>query len=144
MEIYEVIDSFRRFAETSWVTVMNINGHIGWDDNPYFEDDWLQANWELLVEKALLDEGQFLAPYGYNTPPACRYIMKERETTHHLCCRKKNAPDIGYFFCRFGSMEAGRFTLRPPYNFVSARKFGQEDIVELAYSDLDFFIKTDF
>jgi hypothetical protein len=60
-----------------------------WDNDLRFTDDWLQANWELLVERQLLKREGYLNTFCmfYECD---RYTQKDAKVTHEIICRSKN------------------------------------------------------
>jgi len=52
-----VITRFRQLLNSSWSSFNEIMTAHDWDNDPYFIDDWLQANWDLLVCRQLVGQG---------------------------------------------------------------------------------------
>ncbi|ADI38001.1 putative uncharacterized protein [Waddlia chondrophila 2032/99] len=56
---------FREFLNISWDHVIyKIMDEHNWDDDSDFIDDWMQINWELLVERELLENRFTLAQFS--------------------------------------------------------------------------------
>ena len=48
MNVENLVENFRQLIIAAWPQLQAIVGQV--KDHPYFIDDWLQANWELMVE----------------------------------------------------------------------------------------------
>ena len=135
-----------------------IQEYLDWDDSPYFYDDWMQANWELMVEQQFFGvclsfdkpiERGFLFPYGGLNPSSDdRYTGRDEVLTHRVVCRKKGRAKTKYNFIRFVTRDKGRyFKIAAPYDFVSvvdAKKGDRArdvDILKIRFDKLEFFIE---
>ena len=80
---------FRKFLLDCWPDIDALMEDHDWHDDGYFIDEWLQSNWELLVERQLLKKAghvnSFGIYYGRN-----RYAQKESTITHEIICRPKD------------------------------------------------------
>lgn len=141
MSIYQLMVSFRNFLNSSWPSVMETMEEHDWDDSPYFLDQWIQANWELLVEKHILEPKQLLVPYGYNSSPGCRYSHKEDKSTHRVVCKKKGDADFGYIFLCFESKMKGAYSISPPFDYASIKNIKEGTILDVDFKALEFAIE---
>lgn len=65
IDITEHIQKFRKFLNISFnYTISNIMDDHDWENDGYFIDDWMQINWEILVERELLGVNYGLTLYG--------------------------------------------------------------------------------
>ena len=55
-----------------------------WDDDGSFIREWLQVNWEFLVERELLEKKGFLKPYTYSNH---RITFPNAVATHVIICK---------------------------------------------------------
>lgn len=95
---------------------------LDWDNSPTFIDDWMQANWELLVEKHLLKSGQYLTSYGYDISSECRYSDKGVSSTHQVVCRRKDQPTgTTYIFLCFLTKRNGVHKIEPPFDLIDIK-----------------------
>ena len=117
MQINQLIDNFRCFLLSCWPQFLKLQCQINWDESPYFTDDWLQANWELMVEYQALKHEQYLAPYGYNHASDCRYLNKGKVCTHRVACKEINKEEVFYFLCLVTKSDDG-CAIRPPFDFI--------------------------
>lgn len=65
IDVTNHIEKFRHFLITVWEDLENLMEYHDWDNDGKFIHDWLQINWELLVERELLGKNDFLASFGY-------------------------------------------------------------------------------
>jgi hypothetical protein len=61
------IERFRNFLNSAWPALTEVLGEHDWDDDAYFLEDWLDANWNLLVCRQLLGKGSVLQPFAIAT-----------------------------------------------------------------------------
>jgi len=82
---------FQSFLQESWDSAQEFLGKS--EETVGLVDDWLQANWELLVEAAVCPEpGQFLEFYGEGADcngASSRVWMPEAQPTHRIYCVPK-------------------------------------------------------
>jgi len=106
------------------------------DDNEVFVQNWLQANWELLVESAFpAEQGVFLEVYGDGADcngESSRVLYPDKLPNYSVYCQlKENEVGIdrisneevvfsekGMPFDRFVAIEKGWYFERPPFDHV--------------------------
>jgi hypothetical protein len=64
MEIDKAIRTFTGFLNSSWDIVYQLLLNRDYTTNESSINDWLQANWELLVERKVLKVNEYLEVYG--------------------------------------------------------------------------------
>lgn len=144
------LKAFSEYLNRSWPALQ-----------PFFESDktgslkcdWLQANWELLME----EDGQFLEVYGEGAD-CCgensRVLFPEQVSTHRVVCVPEDGGDSvfdhlgsSYKSLRGGVIvfeylvalkDKGYYSEEPPFNFVLAEQNGTEILLEL--SQIEFKI----
>lgn len=57
------IKRFRNYLAGVWHIMEELIKNHDWEKDPHFIEDWLQANWEYLVEQELLGLGKYLMPF---------------------------------------------------------------------------------
>lgn len=136
---------FADFLNKSWDTVQPLLLNRLYTTNDSSKDDWLQANWEILVERKILPVNEYLEPYGNG---ADFYSMYSRITdiksnpTHKINIAVVNRIDIlnnikiencEYSFNRLVGFENGFYTDRAPFNFIliEDEKLGIERVFTL-------------
>lgn len=141
MSINQLIINFHSFLIACWPNLSKILDQLDWDESPYFLDNWMQANWELIVEMQTLDAGQLLVPYGYGSSSGCRYTCRDAKLTHRVTCKKKCVPEYQYNFLCFVSKRDGVFKIEPPFNFIDVEDVKTGDRFSLAFDEVDFSIE---
>lgn len=141
MSIDEIILNYRNFLVVSWSCLSEILNELDWDESPYFLDEWMQANWELLVEKQI-DEVDTLASYGYDGSSACRYSDKNRTVTHRVICwETEEETETKYIFLCFVTKKDGAYEIAPPFDYVSVENFATRERLALPLNKVKFSIE---
>ncbi len=132
MSVDEIVRNFQQFLEASWQSVKSILPLTGGEDLRW---DWLQANWEILVEAVIHPDGaSFLEIYGEGAEcnEASNRVWKPHaEATHRVCCVPKDGSEVTDLvtgrsiepqdldFFGFGNPDREqRLILHPPFNVV--------------------------
>jgi len=76
MSIEEMVLNFRDFLNASWSSIRKILYILDWDGDSYFLDDWIEANWELLVDRQI--SNAVLVPYGVRYPESRHLVEEDR------------------------------------------------------------------
>lgn len=139
LTLSEYIENFRKVIEMSWHHVASIEPYPR--DNPHdvgeAVGDWLQMQWEYLVEGMLRWTGQldgFLECYGVGADSgfSSRYADVEAGATHRICIRPRHGsslheliegklitfPEEGLPFHEFVSFPNGWHAPFPPFDHV--------------------------
>ena len=87
----EIVRGFARFLSASWGETIRAAGVLEHLDTAGFMNDWVQANWELLVEMPFRDSAGnvYLEPYGEGAEcndPSSRVWNPEALPTHRVVC----------------------------------------------------------
>ena len=133
MDVDEIVRNFQQFLEASWQSVESMLPLT--PEGEHFRLDWLQANWEILVEAVIHPGGaSFLEFYGEGAEcngASSRVWKPDAEATHRICCvptdgnevtdlvtgRSIEPQDLDFF--GFGTPDRERFQfLHPPFNVV--------------------------
>ena len=155
----EYIENFRKLIELSWDHVASLEPYP--DSNPQEVGetlgDWLQMQWEYLVEGMLRWVGQldgYLECYADGTDSGfgCRYFDNDAGATHRICIRPRRGssleeliecknipfPDEGLPFDRFVSFSNGWHNSCPPFDHVLV-----EDLPADLDSDVDLVFRLE-
>ena len=133
MNVDEIVRKFQQFLEASWQSVENMLPLT--EEGEHLRLDWLQANWEILVEDTLRpDTISFLEFYGEGAEcngASSRVWKPDAEATHRICCVSKDGSEVTDLvtgrsiepqdleFFGFGHPDRERFLiLHPPFNVV--------------------------
>ncbi len=116
-------------------------------------DNWLQFNWEIMVELAICDSGTFLVPYGGGAD-----ILSDSERVTHpyakevyeIICKpiQDKVYDAftneelflkNYRFHRFVKRDIDTFTDYPPYNCIVLENLFIDEYCYITVKDIQFF-----
>ena len=132
MEINKEIRAFASFLNTSWDIVVPLLSGREYTSDESSIGGWLQANWEILVEKKILKQNEYLEIYSdgadYNGASS-RMNDIEALPTHNLTVfLHDKAVDIlnneivinkeELEFDRLVGFQDGFYTNQPPFNYV--------------------------
>lgn len=153
--INKIVRQFKLFVETSWPSVMSV-----FEENSEAENllsDWLQANWELIVEASIFQGGSgYLEVYGDGADcndPSSRVWMPEAVTTHRIFCRSGTGKSVKDFvtethveiddlsFEHFVSWDGSLYSHSPPFEYVLMSN--DKDIFIIQLDDISFDMKKD-
>lgn len=138
MQIDEIVLNYRKFLIAGWSYISEILINLNWDESPYFLDEWMQANWELLVEKQI-DNELVLASYGFDNSARCRYSDKNKIVTHQIICwDKERISESKYIFLCFTTKVNQRFEIAPPFDYVNVEDFLTKERLVLPLGKLNF------
>lgn len=145
---------FADFLTLSWSVTDKMISDRGYTSDESSRDDWVQANWELLVERKILPLRNYLEAYGSGADfngSSSRITDFEEMPTHCLNIIVSGVEDmlnesfIGdgrYPFDRFVGFADGFYVDRPPFTYVlvsdgaTERVFALKDVgIELREID---------
>jgi hypothetical protein len=158
MDAHALLINFRNFlvvAYPAWAHSAEIAlGRVrGFLDEAFY--DWAQANWELLVERALCDTDEFLEVYGsgsdFEQQMHSRVFFHDAHATHAIRLRSRGQPIVDllsgdtidlvdFEFEGFVAQAATWFEPRPPFDHVLASHRSRQALVPL--SDVSFVCET--
>jgi hypothetical protein len=153
MKCTDLIISFRDFISNSWENIKLFYENLDEEEKEIFLNDWLQANWEILVERSICETNEFLEVYGYGADcngQSSRVIYPEILPTHKITCKVKNNELVKDFmtdkliqienvdFMGFVNFKNKYFEIAPPFDFILLSS--DKDIV-LSISDIEFYFE---
>ena len=152
IEVNKQILGFRKFLLDSWNDLDQLMHNHNWHDDIDFIDEWLQVNWEFLVERQLLKKTGFLNPYGmfYKNP---RVTHSSGKITHVIICKPKSdhvliddmtqtiLPEnrVLVFHC-FYKKNINNYGLYPPFDSVGLISDDQKIKYHVVLNSVDFFL----
>lgn len=152
MNVNEQLLWFRKFLLDSWEDLDHLMKDHDWEDDGDFIDEWLQVNWEFLVERQLLKKNGFLNSYGiyYKEP---RVTNPTAKITHLIVCRAKNnqtlfddqsgipLPEnhLWIFRCFYKKLEVSH-GIYPPFDTVGLILDDGKTRFYVHPDDVDFFL----
>jgi len=137
MNLNDTVLNFRAFLSAGFATwhrsaVVALDKDRGFLDEAFY--DWAQANWELIVERALCDRNEFLDIYAAGSDYECqlysRVFFHDAMPTHEVFCEPADGTTVvdiltGKTFqpsaCRFDRFVAkvdGWYEDQPPFDHV--------------------------
>lgn len=146
MDINQAVKVFAAFLNASWDIVTPLLSGREYTSDESSVGDWLQANWEILVEKKVLKQEKYLEIYSdgadYNGASS-RMNDIEAIPTHTLkAFPNDKAVDIlnneviggklELEFDRLVGFQSGFYTNRPPFNYALLNdSLGMERVLSL-------------
>ena len=141
------LELFRQFLVSSWPNLDALMEHHNWDNDMGFSDDWIQANWEFLVERELLGNGIYLSPlsavttrkiqFGYSV---CTLVKKDLINLRNGKSVPKNTRMRFFGFCT--ALEKG-FGLYPPFDLANLVINSSKEFVIAPFSELEFYLEKE-
>lgn len=152
--INQQIENFRQFLISAWPHVDNLMENHDWHDDGDFLDQWVQVNWEFLVERELLGPNQFLSPFEFvflrkrrvthpNSTPNYAIICKPKENSLLIDDKTKNPiPDnLTLIFQGLGKKIQTSCGLYPPFDYANLIAFETKALFNVFIHDLDFHLE---
>ena len=148
IQIDKAVRRFREFLNSSWAAVSASEM-----EQDVF-GDWLQANWEILVEWRVCDSGrQFLEVYGEGADcndPSSRVWLPDARATHRIVCVPKQNRSVvdrlsgkevsaeQLLLDRFVSWDGHQYAEEPPFEFVLVEQHSAGKELLLHHEEVDF------
>jgi len=147
METNQVIKSFASFLNASWNIAVPLLSARAYTTNENAIGDWLQANWEILVEKRVLQQNEYLEVYSdgadYNgsssrindlnaLPTHSLNALLERESMDVLNNEIINSK-AEFEFDRLIGFQNGFYIDAPPFEFALIRDGSIERVFKLEH-----------
>lgn len=153
MGIDNVIRTFVGFLNSSWIIVSQLLLNRDYTSNEDSINDWLQANWELLVERKILKVNEYLEVYGdggdYNGAssritdpdalPNFKVIVKTKNSNSILdILNNEQVRFEKAIFDKIVGFKNGFYTLEPEFKYVliTDDNLGLERVI--AIDDIEF------
>lgn len=144
MDIDKAIRLFSEFLNSSWENVLPSLVNRTYTTNESSINDWLQANWELLVERKVLPLNEYLEIYGEGADfyGGSSRITDIGSTPHYsikvISCSKDlvdllnntKVENDEFTFERLVGFEKGFYIDNPPFKYVLTQddRFGLERV----------------
>ncbi|MFA7325896.1 MAG: hypothetical protein WC121_04470 [Candidatus Kapaibacterium sp.] len=134
MNIQIAMNIFREFLNKTWdlVNPLIIERYYSFTDEDSYSD-WIEANWELLIEKKLLNSDEFLVEYGSGADiygDSGRITELSGKPTHKVVINSLNGNEVYDYlnkkfitlnnntFVEFVSFRSGYYFRNPDFNFI--------------------------
>lgn len=130
MKIDKAIRIFSDFLNKSWDTIAPLLSGRAYTSDENAKSDWLQSNWEMLVERKVLQLNEYLEVYGEGADfngESSRITDIESMPTHSVKVLVGRSKDIlnnlemepaEYDFERLVGFKNGFYIDVPPFNFT--------------------------
>lgn len=133
MEIDKSIRAFAAFLDNSWLIASQLLLNRSYTSNEDSINDWLQANWELLVERKVLEIDEYLEVYGdgadYNgassritnpeAMPSFRIVVASKRDSEIFDILNNESVTLGkVMFDKLVGFKNGFYLLEPDFNHV--------------------------
>lgn len=82
IDITYQVRHFRDFLVSAWPYLDQMMNNHDWEDDGWFSDEWIQANWEFLIERELLGNRGSLDPLDGSD----RITFPELSATYKVVC----------------------------------------------------------
>lgn len=143
---------FRQFLLHSWNDLDKLMENHDWDDDGNFIDDWMQANWEFLVERQLLGKTGVLNNFGmaYKRP---RITDLNARKIYEIFCLPKAGRDFvdartgnpisqknRLVFRVFLTRVDNTFGLYPPFDHVEMTSTTNKEPFIALLEEVEFFM----
>ncbi|NQY34800.1 MAG: hypothetical protein HRT37_07525 [Alteromonadaceae bacterium] len=127
MSLDDVLSDFRKFLLLNFELMSEILS--GDDDIQELLDDWLQANWEVIVESRLryfkLIDG-FIDIYGVGADcngSSSRVSLPDKSPISAIQIKPN------YILHSFGTLSNGFFVQEPPFDYVKGENANTDDLI---------------
>ncbi len=150
IEVTAQIIKFRDFLVHSWNDLDLLMANHDWDDDGSFISQWLQVNWEFLVERELLEKKGFLKSYSNLD---FRITHRDALPTHEIICSSKENKQLvddktqyiipattTLVFGGFVKKIQGGYGCYPPFDFVTAFIQNKRQYYRIPVVDIDFYM----
>ncbi len=141
---------FRDFLAHSWADLDSLMENHNWDDDGSFTIDWIQVNWEFLVERQLLEKKGPLKSY-FNWD--FRITQPKAIATHEIICKPKSNKQFiddrsQIIIPHDTTLEFGGFITRrdpgygyyPPFDYLTLHAENRKYTYKVLVDDVDFFL----
>jgi hypothetical protein len=133
MNVDNAIRLFANFLNGSWTSTTQLLTNRSYTSNEDSINDWLQANWEILIERKILKIDQYLEFYGEGADfngASSRITDPTSSPTYKIQVLPKNGSSVYDFlneeetaslslnFEKLGGFRDGFYVLEPEFNFV--------------------------
>lgn len=130
MNIDNIIKLFSNFLDASWDSVTPLLLGRTYTSDVDSINDWMQANWELLIERSILPLNEYLEVYGDGADfngASSRITDINKVATYHFSVFVREGIDLltnekvsnsSYSFDKLVGFESGFYTISPPFKYV--------------------------
>ena len=154
MDVTNQISLFRNFLNVALPSLNSLMKNHDWDDDGWFTEEWLQVNWEYLVEREILgkDDGS-LTTFSLShlserfTPSNSTFVYGvfayPKKNCNPLDVKKNIKPPFNNslrFFSLSSTYKYGGYGLYPPFDFANLVLDSTRELFLVPFAELDFHL----
>lgn len=142
--------NFRNFFVASWPSLDELMNHHDWENDGLFTSNWMQVNWEFLVERELLGNNGFLTQFSITHisarilfPNARPNFVVLAQSDRQLLDLKKNIfiPfDKNLRLYSFRTLIDGAFGVYPPFDLACLVLDSTKELFIAPLDQLEFYL----
>lgn len=157
MNVDNAIRLFAIFLNASWTSTTQLLTERYYTSNEDSVNDWLQANWEILVERKILEIGEYLEVYGEGAdfngassritdptsfPTYMIQVLAKNGSSIYDFLNEEETASISLTFEKLVGFRDGFYVLEPDFNFVllTDQNMSLERVVRLIDVKFDLVI----
>lgn len=149
-DVTKHILKFKNFLNKCWGELDKLMENHDWENDGEFLDEWVQVNWEFLVERELLKLHGYLSPLACNahiTPYKGKFFYKlicEVDKNIELkdwIQKTFNYEDEELLLSGFRAEYDATFGLYPPFDYIEACTIDRRKIYIVPITACRFFLK---
>lgn len=153
--VNDIVLNFQKFLVAVWDSVESFNEQFLMEEKQEKLNDWLQANWELLVESSACGINEYLEVYGYGADcngASSRVTFPDKPATHRVVCNAYFSNPIRDLLTGelisianmqlecFASWNGAYYEMSPPFDHVLVSNDRRDRL--LAVADVNFDIEA--
>jgi hypothetical protein len=151
IDISSHILNFRNLLNSSWPYLDALMESHDWDEDGSFVDDWIQMNWQFLIERELLGKGKYLAPLEWNN----RITFHAERANYKVICeipadlemkdwilKSNNYEGEELLIIGFRSLKDISYGLYPPFDFAEVRSYDKNKTYIIPINCCRFLLKS--
>src|SRR5437868_1205869 len=137
LDVTQTILNYKNFLLASKFSVDKLLVNHDWHDDSEAYPNWVQANWELLVELMLVNENEYLGTISFFEKGE-RYRTKSLNATYWIICEsheisaKFDEDDVLVFRCYLGYYK-GLSGILDPYDLILVFSIKDDRFYELHF-----------
>ena len=151
MNVDKAVKDFRLFILASWDSFLLFNEFANAERKEEITNNWLQANWEILVETNVTGVNEFLEIYGNGADcnaASSRICYADKLPTHRIKCANATVRDAisnqvivtdKMYFESFVSIQNSYHIITPPFDYVLLSN--ENDTAIVSVNDVIFDIE---
>ncbi len=153
--VTEQILGFRKFLLDSWADLDQLMNNHDWENDDAFIDEWMQVNWEFLVERQLLKKNGVLSPFALfynkkrvtNTLTGNKYLIVCKPKHGNFFTddktEKKISSEQNLILRTFLKKVDTSYGLYPPFDYAGVVSEDKKNFFYFFVNDIEFFMKKE-